>query len=117
MGRLSRDRLDQLVPLARHELIEVAKRGPNHTITYRSLQCAIGTGRGHIGQVLVALSEQDSAKGNPMLAALVVHAYDGEPGEGFWGPPFVPASARSKEAMGFWEAECQRVWRHAWGAD
>jgi hypothetical protein len=112
--QLSREKLNDRVPQARHELVLAAQR--HQPIVYGVLIRKVGTSRGYIGQILeeVNYRQQKSDPDSPILTALVIHeGYPRRPGPGFWELPQtkgVPENARES----FWKDECERVFKYNW---
>jgi hypothetical protein len=77
----------------RSYLIELARKKVNQTVAYQKLSDDCGLGlkmtegqhiRKEIGRILGEISEYEHNNKRPLLSALVVHAKDGEEGDGFF---------------------------------
>jgi len=82
MTRLSEERLQTYLPEVRSYLVQAARN--QSLVSYLELANAVGTSRGHIGDVLDALDIEEHERQHPLISAIVVYKHRRTPGPGFF---------------------------------
>jgi hypothetical protein len=105
---------DKSLQLAMHErIVEVARA--KDTIGYRKLAIAVGMDASsehfaaNVGRVLDSINEQEHARGNPLISAVVIGVDANGPGPGFFECAKKLNVYRGGDDLKYWIEELQRV--------